>query len=426
MGATPLSDAKLPAAPVQPPEPPQIQPPIMPDQSVGESGHSAVVSPPPFSTTPATVAGQPAGPEYNPVSASPPGPASAAKPVKKRRRWFMGIPVLIVVLLAALFATYTQYYLPSRPVNIVKQSLVNSLYNNNINSLQFNSSFSMTTKSNNQTFSGTASGAYGRGGKFDANISIDAVVANLTISVASTNGHELYVKVGGLNGLSQLMGLAQSSGVAGASSLGTVFSTINNQWFVVNQSLLQSIESSAKSDTSSNFNVGNLTQAEANTIGNLYHEHPFLTVQKSYPTATIDGQSSYHYQVVINPGTLKSFVAGVQSAKLKDVTIDETSIASIDNTINKANFNKYPFDIWIDKSNKIVDQLSLAGDSSGDPYTITLTLGHFNQPVTVTAPANPESVLQLLTQLGPVLNSLMSSGSSSSTSNMLNLLQQSL
>jgi hypothetical protein len=130
--------------------------------------------------------------------------------------------------------------------------------------------------------------------------------------------------------------------------------------------------------------------------------------------------------VVINPGTLKSFVAGVQSAKLKDVTIDETSIASIDNTINKANFNKYPFDIWIDKSNKIVDQLSLAGDSSGDPYTITLTLGHFNQPVTVTAPANPESVLQLLTQLGPVLNSLMSSGSSSSTSNMLNLLQQSL
>jgi len=64
-------------------------------------------------------------------------------------------------------------------------------------------------------------------------------------------------------------------------------------------------------------------------------------------------------------------------------------------------------------------------DSSGDQLSVTLTLGHFNQPVTVTVPANAESVLQLLTQLGPDLSGIFSGGSSS-TSDSLNLLQQSL
>lgn len=403
-----------------------IQPPESSDPPHDDSVQSPVVAPPPFDTPPATVTQPPPAPGDNPVASSPAATVPVKAPAKKRRQMFIGIPVVVVVLLAILFGAYTQFYLPSRPVNIVKQSLVNMLYGNNLTSLQFNSKFSITDKSIGQTFNGMLSGAYAKGGKFEANMSVNAIVTNVTVSVASTDGHDIYIKVGGLSGLSQLLGLAQSSGAAGASSLGTVLGDINNQWFVINQSLLQSIESSAKSDTNSNFSIGKLSQSEASTIGNLYQSHPFLTAQKTFAPAIIDGQSSYHYQMEINSGMLKSFFTGLQSAKLKDLTIDESSIASVENMINSANFNKYPFDIWIDKSNKIVDQLSLSTtDSSGDQLSVTLTLGHFNQPVTVTVPANAESVLQLLTQLGPDLSGIFSGGSSS-TSDSLNLLQQSL
>ena len=121
-----------------------------------------------------------------------------------------------------------------------------------------------------------------------------------------------------------------------------------------------------------NLNIGNLTQTEANTMGNLYHNYPFLTVQKTLPAADIDGMSSYHFQVVISPKLLESYFNAVQKASLKDVNISESSIASIDNTIDKANFNNYPFDIWISKSNEIIDQVSIQGnDTSGNSISFS-------------------------------------------------------
>jgi hypothetical protein len=143
--------------------------------------------------------------------------------------------------------------------------------------------------------------------------------------------------------------------------------------------------------------------------------------------ADIDGLRSYHYQVVISSNLLKSYIGAIQKASIKDVNISENDVTSIDNTINKANFNKYPFDIWISESSKLIDQVSIQGnDTSGNSFSFSLTLGHFNQPVTVTTPANPESVLQLIGQLPQELNSLLSGSSSGITSNPLNLFTQTL
>ena len=55
------------------------------------------------------------------------------------------------------------------------------LYGNNLTSLQFNSKFSITDKSIGQTFNGMLSGAYAKGGKFEANMSVNAIVTNVTV-----------------------------------------------------------------------------------------------------------------------------------------------------------------------------------------------------------------------------------------------------
>ena len=124
------------------------------------------------------------------------------------------------------------------------------IYGKSFNSFQFNSSFSYTEKSSDQTFSGSLNGSAAQGGKFTADLSVDAVVTNITVNLESTDGHELYVKVGGLSGLPQLLGtLGSSYGLPSSesSSIDSIINTINNQWFVVNQSLLQEAEKSVKS-----------------------------------------------------------------------------------------------------------------------------------------------------------------------------------
>jgi len=379
--------------------------------------------------TSAQAAGQPMSSNSDVIAVNMPNPTPVFPPKKRNFRLLTGVPILIVILLAGLFATYSEYYLPSQPVNIVKQSLVNMINGNSFSSFQFNSSFSYTEKSSDQTFSGTLNGSAAQSGKFTADLSVDAVVTDITVNLESTDGHELYVKVGGLGGLPQLLGtLGTAYGLSSSesSSIDSIINTINNQWFEVNQSMLQDAEKSIKS-TSGNLNIGSLTQTEANTIGSLYHNYPFLTVQKTLPMADIDGLSSYHYQVVISSNLLKSYIGAIQKASIKDVNISENDVTSIDNTINKANFNKYPFDIWISESSKLIDQVSIQGnDTSGNSFSFSLTLGHFNQPVTVTTPANTESVLQLIGQLPQELNSLLSGSSSGITSNPLNLFTQTL
>lgn len=317
---------------------------------------------------------------------------------KKKLKYAISAGIIILVLFGGSALAYYTYYLPNRPDNIIKDALVNMVYGNKLNSAHIDAKFQTTDRQTKQTFSGTLSGDVGKGGQFDITANVDAIITQVSAELKSTDGKNVYIKVGGLNGLSQLLSgsyTKNSTANSITSSLSPLLSSINNQWFEINQSLISQEVPGLNTST-----MQTPTQADVSKLEQLYQQHQFLVVKQTFADQTISGYPSYHYTIIVSASQIKAFLTAVDNAHIKSLSQETSEISSLSNMVGQSNLANYPIGIWISKSNKLVDQLSIfTSDSSGNPVSATITLSKFNSPVNVTAPTGAKSILQLLGQL---------------------------
>ncbi len=328
------------------------------------------------------------------------GMAAAPKP-KRKKLMMLAIIVIaaVVVLLGAAASAY--YYVINKPQNVLGMALQNS-FSDKITSVAFDGQVQVKPK-DSTVLSASFAGKGNQSGAFDISGTADAVITKVTFDARSLDGSTYYVKVGGLAGLPELLA---ASGDSTATALAPLINTVDNQWIEINQSIIKQFTGS---DTSINTK---LSASDRQKIYDAYKKNQFLTVQKTLATETIKGQASYHYQVVADATKLKAFVAAIKSANLSIGKLTQDDIASINKQIDSAHLSKYPFDVWISKGNRYIDQVGFNVASDGDTATLKMALFDYNKSVTVVKPANSKSLLEIISKYvnQSALTGLMSGG----------------
>jgi hypothetical protein len=318
----------------------------------------------------------------------PPAAPSARMPKKKR----MGMMALIIggvlaLLLGAGAAAYFGYYLPKQPDNVLKAALVNSFSKDTVESVAFEGEVkSQETTGEERAISGTFTGAVDHEGKFDMSMKLDVFITNLTLDMRSVDGKTFYVRVGGLEGLPELL---SASGDPTAQMYGPLLDSINNQWYEINESLINEY-------TNMGFELGSLTEQDLQKIASAYEQHPFFVVKETLADENIKGTDSYHYKVVVDEDKLEAFVKALKDANLDGLKLDQQNLDDFSNMLNSVDFSKHPFDVWIAKDTKLFTQFMYSMTEDDATLTMRLTITDYNKPVEVEKPEDAKSILEVL------------------------------
>lgn len=333
------------------------------------------------------------------------GLASGGK--SKRKIWLLaGIIAAAVLLIAGAASAYYMVIVPSQSSKITQDVITNTLDNKKFTSGTFEGELGISGGQAGQVISsvGFEAASDNEKGAFDAKITVNTAVAKINLDARSTDGKSYYVKLSGLNGLDKLIGsyAGALAGQESAAQYSAILSQVNNQWFVIDQSLLSQvpgIESLGAGDS--------VSPEDAKRIGEMYKKHPFMTVNERLDDEKIHGVDSYHIKATIDKEQLKAFLSEVKAANIKGAKVDQSMI----DDLGKADFGKYPFELWIAKKERVLTQFVLNFDESGSSYKLRIALKDINKSVTVEQPKDAKSILELMGGLSPML---MGGGSSSS------------
>lgn len=335
----------------------------------------------------------------SPVTPEAPVPVVAGSPKKGRfsfskKTKFIALIVLILVLLGGASAgAYFGVIAPSKPQRVIGDSLSNTLNSEKVKSAKFEGEANCIEGEACKSFSTvTFKGAASENGSFDANVQFKTAVATVSLDARYLE-KSIYLRLSGLNGLDKLLAGTSASSTSG--TYAQLIKQLNNNWYVVDESLLKQMGGNNVSFSSSQ---DRLSKEDAQKIGDAYKKHQFIKVDKKLADEKIHGQSSYHILATVDKTQLKAFVTEVKNANLKDVKIEQSDIDAID----KVDFSKYPFDIWVSKSNRMVSQLATTIKQDGTTVRVRVALYDYNQPVTVEKPAGAKSVLELLSEVSPL------------------------
>jgi hypothetical protein len=314
-----------------------------------------------------------------------PDPLPVTPPKKRKKGLFIGLIVaaVILVLSGGAAASY-YYYVANKPENVLKQALANSMDPAKAKTMHATGSMVLTDE--NMTIEATYNLATdSQTGALELSGTSDAVVTTLAYDVRSTDGKTFYFKIGGLDGLSELL---TSIGLGDYMPL---IDLVNDQWFEVNESMLSQFTEGVQ--------MGTLTAADRTKIAAAYNQHSFLVIKETLPDETIGGKAAHHYKVAVDPAVLKAFVAALKAADLDVVTLQDETITEINKVIDQAEFDKHPFEVWIDKADKLFAQFKVSyTEEEGSKTDVKLTVESYNQPVQVEKPEDAKSVLELMAE----------------------------
>lgn len=319
-------------------------------------------------------------------------PAPPASGGKKTGLIALIIAAVLVVFGGGAAAYYFAYVVPNKPENILKTALVNSFSAEKVKSVGFEGDVAVSAAEEGEIFaieySGAASQENGKLKQLTATASMDVVVTNVTMDVRTVDGETFYAKVGGLAGLPELL---QASGDASAAMYAPLLSTIDEQWYEINQSLIEQVLGSSMSVSAG------LSQADLQKIKDAYDQNQFLTVTETLADETISGVDSYHYKVAVDKTKLKAFVAAVQAANIQSLGVTTEMFDMLKSGIDSTDFSKYPIDVWIAKDSKLFTQFAFtAASEDGETLAVTLTLKDYNKELVVEVPEDAKSVLEVV------------------------------
>lgn len=316
---------------------------------------------------------------------------------KKARKWLplAVIAACAVLLLGGSSAAAYYYYAMNKPENVLKMALGNAMDTTKSKSLKYSGSITVNESSSKMKLEGTYQGVVDNDkGAFDLSSKIDAVVTNLTFDMRSTDGKTFYIKLGGLNGLSSLISASggDSSGESAAlmATYAPLIDAVNDQWIEINQSVISQLTGN------SDLKFNKLSDADRQKLVNAYEQNSFLVIKQKLADEDIKGTKSHHYKVGIDKTKLKAFAAAVKDAKVTGVTVTQDQLNELNKSIDSANLDSYPVDVWIGKSSKMLTQVQMQASDKTATASFVFTIDSYNQPVDVQKPANSKSLLELL------------------------------
>lgn len=316
---------------------------------------------------------------------------------KKKLALLLGIVAVIILLLAGGAAAYFGVVVPNQPQKITQDALTNTLNEEKVKTIKFEGDLIVSGGEISKGISGVSfEGAVGENHALNAKLTLNTAVTKISLDLRSPSENEIYLRLSGLNGIDKLIGaFAGETGGNQAASFAAQFAPIiaslNDQWISIDKSLLQQFgEDAVPTDTNQ------LSDADAKKVGELYKQHQFIKIDKKLDDQDIHGVSSYHVQASIDKAKLKSFLEAVKAANIKELPVEQSVIEGVD----KIDFNKYPFEMWVSKKDRMITQLQISTKEKETSFKLRVALFDFNKPVNVEKPANAKSIMELMGGLG--------------------------
>lgn len=314
---------------------------------------------------------------------------SVASPKQKKTKMMMLIIGLVVLVLGGgSAAAYFGYYVPNKPDNILSTALSNFYSSDKAKSVYFDGELSVKAKSDDQTVKGTFKGASSVEGQFDLSMALDIMVSKLTFDARSTDGKSVFLRVGGLAGLTDL--LAASGEKAVTEAYGPIIESVNDQWLEINESLLKQWAGTDQL---------RLSQEDMDKLAKAYEDNTFLKIKDTLPGENVNGADSYHYKVVIDKAKLKGFLAAVKAADVKSFNMTGEQSTMLNDLLDKANFDGYPVEVWITKNTKMFTKFAFQYSDNEGVLNVFVNLTDYNKPVKVEKPEGAKSIMEVLGKL---------------------------
>ncbi len=344
-----------------------------------------------------------------PVTGGSGAPSKPAAKAGSSKKFLVALAAVLVIGLGSA-AAYVGIILPNKPINVLKQALSNSLQ------------FAATASSFKGTLAADTASSGGVAYKADFNGAADStakaadLTLNLTVSgvtfpiEARLVNQNVYVKLGDLSTIAGLAN-AYSPGIGGLAT--TLSSQLSNKWIVIDSTLLNQMGAGCILNTS-----WAISKADVNLLNNIYDKkgNSFVTIQ-STSADLVNGQKA------------KKFVLSIDNDKLtaygNDKTLDNLSLVKSAQKCNKnvtknvteakGNHGQTPLTVWVGP-NKRIAKIAYTSAKKG---SLTLTFDY--NKVSVTAPANAEPAVQVLTDIqkaaaaDPALLNLLGGGSAAPT-----------
>lgn len=201
----------------------------------------------------------------------------------------------------------------------------------------------------------------------------------LTTVPSGSKNPDIYVKVTGIKGIDALLG-------PNGGGIGTALSAYDNQWLVIDHTLLDQLEKSA-TKTESNPGIANLSQQDitaiAEAVGRVNKEYIFtdesskavLTVKENVGKETVDGRSVYHYKVGYSKENLKKYATAMKDelnkTKAKEYGVDN-NLNDLLTSIDKLDSNGQA-DVWVDTKTKLIRTVRITdGNNSANVLEVSL------------------------------------------------------
>lgn len=328
-----------------------------------------------------------------PVAPATPPPTTTGK--RKKLKLLLLVAGLVVLLGGGSAAAYYTMVLPNQPERITQQAIINSVDQEKVHSVSFEGEVNLEGGDASEVISGiTFNGSSNHEGAMQANVSVNTLVTKIGLDLKSQDGKTIYLKLSGLKGLDGLIGAyAGSESAEQAAAVATLISSINDQWYMIDQSLLSQLGGDAASATQST-----LSAEDAKKVGEIYKKHQFLNVDKKLEAQEIHSVKSHHLQVSINKDQMVSFLNELKSANISSLPIGQSAI----DELAKVDFSKYPFEMWVSKKDRFVTQLATTIEEQGTKYKVRIALFDYNKTVSVETPSDAKSVLELLGDFAPL------------------------
>lgn len=329
-------------------------------------------------------------------------PAATRTSFMRNKKFKLAAIIAAAVLLVGggSAAAYYTVVLPNQPDRIAQKAIINTIDPNVVKSGYFEGDVSFEGGEISEIISGLTFSGGGNQSAMQLKLDVNTMLTKLSLDVKTDDGKTLYLKLSGLNGADKLLGAyagdyGSPEQLAGFAALLT---SINDKWFMIDQSLLNQVEGGSLNLTNSG-----ITSEDAKKLGEIYKKHQFLSIDKQLSPEDIHGVASHHIQATINKNQMIAFLTELKSANIKSLPVDQSTI----DQINKVDFSKYPLDVWIAKKQKLVTQLATTIEESGTKYKIRVALFDFNKDFKVEKPTDARSILELLGEAAPLAGGLM-------------------
>lgn len=371
-----------PAAPVDTPADAPANAPLSSVVSV-----SPVSSNEPSPSTPQTVT--------TPAPATVEQPAGIGSPITSSnggKRKLFALPVLLGLILLVVggggAAAYFGYVVPNKPENVwaaaldrtgkgfeklgeyaegqkdAKSADATGSYKFQMDELVVDGTLSMKADAKN---SETKINAGAAGGRVDLTL--------ITAASETSKNPDIYVKASGLKDLGKILG-------QGATDYDTIFNEINDQWYVLDHTMLDSLEAAAtggtgEADTSGAYTKEELIQVNT-AITEVVREYVLtkntdksvLRVAEFVGKEKLGDRQSFHYKVALNKANTKAFVAALkdklQSTRFKTMLTDET-VKNINESIDKIKDSE-TVDVWVDAETKLLRKVRFLDNENAKNY----------------------------------------------------------